>query len=347
MPDFVGLPANTTPALTDLIAVQDPAGGASSTAKSTLGEAFLHVILVNGTQPLTANWDAGDFQITAGSFSSDGIVLVGSAAPTGTATKVIACGDNAGEPTPASNTACFYARDVSGVVTPCVVDEAGFETVLGSTIQAGNLELSGSTGLVLKAGTGGTAQFILAADAAVPNVDSFDFQMDPNYVYVWNRRATPIVFGVNAATRAAFSTAGISIGTITFPTGTIGGVLTLCDNAGNPTMGANTAGVFAKDVSGTVEVFVIDEGGTATQISEHASDAPGWLYDHADGMRDRVAREEDNGKIRWTNRTRMERLLERLLTGEPIPTSLEKLTFTYIESIDEYNRRISTGQSDG
>lgn len=347
MPDFVGLPANNTPALTDLIAVQDPAGGASSTAKSTLAEAFAHVVLVNGTQELTADWDAGAFEIAAESFAADNFVLVGAAEPTGTASKVSAYGDNAGKPTPATNTACFYAKDVGGVVTPCVVNEVGEEIILGATLVAYDVEVNGSTGLVIKKGVGGTAQFILAADGAVPNVDSFDFQMDPNYVYVWNRRATPIAFGINSTARVIFSTAGIAIGTLTFPTGTIGGVLTLCDNTGNPTMGANTAGVFAKDVSGTVEVFVIDEGGTATQISEHASDAPEWLYDHADGMRERVAREEDNGKIRWTNRTRMERLLESLLTGEPIPTSPDKLKFTHIETTDEYERRISTGQSNG
>jgi hypothetical protein len=34
-------------------------------------------------------------------------------------------------------------------------------------------------------------------------------------------------------------------------------------------MGTNTAGLYANDVAGTVEMFAIDEGGTATQISPH------------------------------------------------------------------------------
>lgn len=137
----------------------------------------------------------------------------------------------------------------------------------------------------------------------------------------------------------------ILVGTTTLPTGTATKVIALGDNAGNPTMGSNTAGIFAKDVTGTVEVFVIDEAGTATQISEHAGDAPAWLYDNADGMRDRVAREEHGGKIRWTNRTRMERLLQKLVNGEPITGSPSELTFTHVETFDEYLARLNSEET--
>ena len=61
-------------------------------------------------------------------------------------------------------------------------------------------------------------------------------------------------------------------------TGTVnGGFVSFGDNAGDPTMAANTAGVYAKDVSGTVELFAIDDAGNATQLSPH--DANGeWVY---------------------------------------------------------------------
>lgn len=61
----------------------------------------------------------------------------------------------------------------------------------------------------------------------------------------------------------------VLLGTSTTPGGTTGKVLVFGDNAGNPTPGSNTAAVFAKDVAGTVEICVTDEGGTTTQISRH------------------------------------------------------------------------------
>lgn len=56
------------------------------------------------------------------------------------------------------------------------------------------------------------------------------------------------------------------------PTGTMGYVFVFSDNTGDPTMSSNTAGIYAKDVSGTVEVFTIDEAGNATQQTTHDKD---------------------------------------------------------------------------
>lgn len=68
---------------------------------------------------------------------------------------------------------------------------------------------------------------------------------------------------------------GLLIGGTTAPTGTATCVIQFADNGGNPTPATNSACVFAKDVAGTVEVCVTDEGGTTTQISPHAKDSPG------------------------------------------------------------------------
>jgi len=47
------------------------------------------------------------------------------------------------------------------------------------------------------------------------------------------------------------------------------GVLELEDGTAPAAMGTNTCGLYGNDVAGTVEVFAIDEGGAATQISPH------------------------------------------------------------------------------
>lgn len=52
-----------------------------------------------------------------------------------------------------------------------------------------------------------------------------------------------------------------------------GKVMLFGDNGADPTMGANTAGVYGKDVAGTVELFAVDEAGNATQLSPHGFDA--------------------------------------------------------------------------
>ncbi len=59
------------------------------------------------------------------------------------------------------------------------------------------------------------------------------------------------------------------IGTSTAPGATNGKTLMFGDNGGNPTPGSNTAGIFAKDVGGTVEMFAIDEAGNANQLTPH------------------------------------------------------------------------------
>ena len=53
----------------------------------------------------------------------------------------------------------------------------------------------------------------------------------------------------------------VIIGSSSTPTGTSTKALIFGDNAGDPTPGTNTAGIFAKDVSGTVEMFAVNENG--------------------------------------------------------------------------------------
>ena len=57
-----------------------------------------------------------------------------------------------------------------------------------------------------------------------------------------------------------------------------GAVVVFGDNTTDPTMAANTSGIYGKDVAGTVEVFVIDEANNASQISPHDRDTGEWIF---------------------------------------------------------------------
>lgn len=74
----------------------------------------------------------------------------------------------------------------------------------------------------------------------------------------------------------------VLLGTKTSPGGTATKALIFGDNAGNPTPGANTAGIFAKDVAGTVEMFGVDEAGNVNQLTPHnysmVNPIPGTLH---------------------------------------------------------------------
>jgi len=74
------------------------------------------------------------------------------------------------------------------------------------------------------------------------------------------------------------SDGNVGIGSITSPSAGSGKVLYVGDNAGDPTMAANTAGFYGKDVAGTVEAFAIDEAGNAAQLTSHPEDAPPQYY---------------------------------------------------------------------
>jgi hypothetical protein len=91
--------------------------------------------------------------------------------------------------------------------------------------------------------------------------------------FAFTRTGVLDFFTILNATRSEinFGPAGvvnISIGGPTLPTGGNRG-LVFADGGGITGMGANSAGLYATDVAGTVEMFAIDEAGAAVQISSH------------------------------------------------------------------------------
>ena len=65
------------------------------------------------------------------------------------------------------------------------------------------------------------------------------------------------------------SSGDVGIAATSEPSANGGAVLFFGDNAADPTMAANTAGFYGKDVAGTVEAFAVDEAGNAAQLTPH------------------------------------------------------------------------------
>lgn len=77
-------------------------------------------------------------------FTAAGPVLIGTTTePSGTATKCLIFGDNAGNPTPGTNTASIFAKDVAGTVEMFAGDEAGNVTQISAHANLDDAEAAG------------------------------------------------------------------------------------------------------------------------------------------------------------------------------------------------------------
>jgi hypothetical protein len=74
-----------------------------------------------------------------------------------------------------------------------------------------------------------------------------------------------------------YFSADVGIGSTALPSANGGKVLFFGDNTADPTMGTATAGVYGKDVSGTVELFAVDAADNATQLSSH-NELGEWIH---------------------------------------------------------------------
>ena len=108
----------------------------------------------------------------------------------------------------------------------------------------------------------------------------------------------------------------------------------------DPATASNIAHIYAKDVSTVAEMFVQDEGGTATQISAHSRLAPDSLYDSDDPSIDMVVQEIQyfQGFVRFTNKTRMAKLAA-LTDAQKSAMEASKLECVIKESFSDYNTR--------
>ncbi|MFC1599387.1 hypothetical protein ACFL2W_01225, partial [Candidatus Omnitrophota bacterium] len=70
----------------------------------------------------------------------------------------------------------------------------------------------------------------------------------------------------------------VGIGSTASPTANGGKVLFFGDNTADPTMGTDTAGVYAKDAAGTVELYTVDEAGNTTLQTPHDRETGEWIF---------------------------------------------------------------------
>jgi hypothetical protein len=122
----------------------------------------------------------------------------------------------------------------------------------------------------------------------------------------------------------------------------IAGGAILMNAIGAPSAISGGAKLYARDNSGTTEMFVLDDAGNETQISPHAMDGPAWLYDPDDPF-PHVVREANHylGLVRYTNLSRQSALLQKILLGIDV-TALapEQRTVSFSETFQEHNLRL-------
>lgn len=87
-----------------------------------------------------------------------------------------------------------------------------------------------------------------------------------------------LLSGTQLSLNTSLDDGSLKIGAGAFATNGDKGIAFGDNGASNPTMTSNSAGIFAKDVSGTVEMFSIDEAGNVTQISPHESNSDKWIF---------------------------------------------------------------------
>lgn len=144
-----------------------------------------------------------------------------------------------------------------------------------------------------------------------------------------------------AANRMTINTSGnVGIGTTTFD-GTAAGVLAMGNGTAPAAGTANQSYIYAKDVTASSEMHVMDEAGNETLLSPHAKDAPLWLYDMPAGE-ENVSRIANYfvGEIHFVNEDRRNRYIEMMINGETLPAEKR---FKITETFAEYNAR--TGES--
>ena len=152
-----------------------------------------------------------------------------------------------------------------------VINKAGGDVGIGTTPNADRkLHVnSGATNVVAHFESSDNRALITFADNSTTNDNTSGIGTDADVLFLYTGGARQIF--VN-------SDGDLMVGTTTSPSANGGAVLVFADNANDPTMDTNTAGFYAKDVSGTVEAFCVDEADNATQLSPHDPDTGEWVF---------------------------------------------------------------------
>ena len=131
----------------------------------------------------------------------------------------------------------------------------------------------------------------------------YDSDDDFRRIQVWDG-------DTNAPTDLVLQTAGGNVGIGTgepLTTAPGGKILYFGDNGGSPpAMAIGTAGLYAKDFEGTVELFAVDENSNSTQISPHDPVTGEWVF---------YSKNIKTGRVVRVNMEKLAKKVEEL-TGE-------------------------------
>mgnify|MGYP003634826437 CR=1 FL=1 len=211
---------------------------------------------------------------------------------------------------------------------------------LGSSESIGNLDITtnGTTVSLKNSATGG-AHMIYDTNGSSGRHE-FKWQTSTNVFTVWKDQ----IWAYKKFIASNTDTPDIGdSGAGAFNDLHLDGVVRL-QSTSDPSGVTDSAHIYAKDVTASSELFVRDEGGTVTQISEHSRLAPDWLYDDEDDIIDRMGFEIQyfQGFVRFTNRTRIG-LLASMTDSEKSALTSQKRQCVYQESFADYNTR--TGEN--
>lgn len=100
------------------------------------------------------------------------------------------------------------------------------------------------------------------------------------------------------------------------------------------------AGLIYTKTSGTTEVWVMDSGGTETQISPHSANGPAWLYDQTPGLEHVVeSRQHYLGRVVLINLERAA-VLAAMTDAQKSALPAKRLVTRHEETFAEYNERM-------
>jgi hypothetical protein len=166
------------------------------------------------------------------------------------------------------------ASTVGQIIELAVTPTANAFEINSNGGNGGDMFRISNTGVQTNKGRSGANRIELTTSTG----ETIWFGREANQAYISVLQSKPIQFRTSNTTRMTVGSSGdILLGTATAPSANGGKVLAFGDNTADPTMATDTAGIYAKDVAGTVEMFAVDEAANATQISPH--DAEGdWIF---------------------------------------------------------------------
>jgi hypothetical protein len=215
----------------------------------------------------------------------------------------------------------------SGGAGGAVVLEGGSNVTGGTILQVHRKGDAAGSAFSIANGNAASFGSNIAVNGSI-NTSNFTFYVQSTQVNLGSNSHLTWTANSNSTVSIDVGLQRIAAGVLKITNGsTGGGIVELPQVAAGGTPTSNSARIYSKDVSGTAEVFVMDEAGNETQISPHNTSAPESFVDSAFDEIGYTANYY-TGLITYTNK-------QRQIAGRP--------DSQFIETFEEHNAR--AGQS--